>query len=153
MSNTVISCPACCGTGLDKNRQRRTNCVTVPNGTLFVRRNGKAFWSGNTHECVRHRLCAFSQESTRYCDYAEGKLERLEEQEECEKWWVDAISEQCRGDVALYIFKSLKRGEYTYPVRLDDGHKYTRSEVLEHTVKVRYTEYMYKQASQTGGDE
>jgi len=35
---------------------------------------------GFTHECVRHRLCAFSQESTRYCDYAGGKLD-LEESE------------------------------------------------------------------------
>lgn len=25
---------------------------------------------GITHELVRHRLCAFSQESTRYCDYS-----------------------------------------------------------------------------------
>lgn len=35
---------------------------------------------GFTHEMVRHRLCAFSQESTRYCDYAGGKLD-LEEAE------------------------------------------------------------------------
>ncbi len=27
---------------------------------------------GVTHELVRHRLCAFSQESTRYCDYSGG---------------------------------------------------------------------------------
>ncbi len=27
---------------------------------------------GFSHECVRHRLCAFSQESTRYCDYKDG---------------------------------------------------------------------------------
>ena len=30
---------------------------------------------GFTHEMVRHRLCAFSQESTRYCDYANGQLD------------------------------------------------------------------------------
>lgn len=30
---------------------------------------------GFTHECVRHRLCAFSQESTRYCDYSGGTLD------------------------------------------------------------------------------
>jgi len=35
---------------------------------------------GFTHEMVRHRLCAFSQESTRYVDYAGGKLD-LEESE------------------------------------------------------------------------
>lgn len=28
---------------------------------------------GVTHELVRHRLAAFSQESTRYCNYAKGK--------------------------------------------------------------------------------
>lgn len=43
-------------------------CVTVPNGTLYVRRNGKPFWSGNTHEMVRHRLASYAQESTRYVD-------------------------------------------------------------------------------------
>lgn len=30
---------------------------------------------GFTHEMVRHRLASFSQESTRYCDYAGGKLD------------------------------------------------------------------------------
>ncbi len=42
-------------------------CVKVPNGLLFVRRNGKPVVSGNTHELVRHRSgSAFSQESLRY---------------------------------------------------------------------------------------
>jgi hypothetical protein len=52
----------------------KVRCVTVPNGTLYVRRNGKAFWSGNTHELVRHRLAAYAQESTRYCNYSKGKF-------------------------------------------------------------------------------
>jgi thymidylate synthase ThyX len=39
----------------------------VPNGLLFVRRNGKPVVSGNTHEVVRHRPgTAVSQESLRY---------------------------------------------------------------------------------------
>ncbi len=29
---------------------------------------------GVSHELVRHRLCAFSQESTRYCDYGGGHV-------------------------------------------------------------------------------
>jgi thymidylate synthase (FAD) len=29
---------------------------------------------GVSHEIVRHRLCAFSQESTRYCDYGTGDV-------------------------------------------------------------------------------
>jgi hypothetical protein len=42
-------------------------CVKVPNGLLFVRRNGKPTVSGNTHEIIRHRAgSAFSQESLRY---------------------------------------------------------------------------------------
>jgi thymidylate synthase ThyX len=45
----------------------RVYCVKVPNGLLFVRRNGKPVVSGNTHELVRHRVgCAYSQESLRY---------------------------------------------------------------------------------------
>lgn len=42
-------------------------CVTVPNGTLYVRRNGKPCWSGNSHELVRHgNFTAISQRSTRF---------------------------------------------------------------------------------------
>ena len=42
-------------------------CVKVPHGLLYVRRNGKPCWSGNTHELVRHRAgTAVSQESLRY---------------------------------------------------------------------------------------
>jgi hypothetical protein len=45
----------------------RVYCVRVPHGLLYVRRNGKACWSGNTHELVRHRVgTAISQESLRY---------------------------------------------------------------------------------------
>lgn len=29
---------------------------------------------GVTHELVRHRLCAYAQESTRYCNYGKGKF-------------------------------------------------------------------------------
>jgi thymidylate synthase ThyX len=45
----------------------KIHCVKVPNGLLFVRRNGKPVVSGNTHELVRHRAgSAFSQESLRF---------------------------------------------------------------------------------------
>ena len=30
---------------------------------------------GVSHELVRHRLAAFSQESTRYCDYGSGQVQ------------------------------------------------------------------------------
>jgi len=45
----------------------RVHCVQVPNGLLFVRRNGKPVVSSNTHELVRHRPgTAISQESLRF---------------------------------------------------------------------------------------
>ena len=48
----------------------RVYCVELPMyHRLFVMRKGRAVWCGNTHELVRHRLCAYSQESTRYCNY------------------------------------------------------------------------------------
>jgi flavin-dependent thymidylate synthase len=66
-------------------------CAEVPNNTLFVRRNGRGVWSGNsviehasysflitgvsrtlTHELVRHRAgWAYSQLSQRYVDESE----------------------------------------------------------------------------------
>ena len=55
-----------------KHYKGKVYCVTVPNGTLYVRRNGKAFWCNNTHEIVRHRLASFSQRSTRFCDESDG---------------------------------------------------------------------------------
>jgi thymidylate synthase ThyX len=57
-----------------KHYNGKVYCVSVPNGTLYVRRNGKAFWSGNSHELVRHRLASYAQESTRYCNYTKGKF-------------------------------------------------------------------------------
>lgn len=59
-------------------------CVTVPNGTIYVRRNGKAVWSGNSpfehnaftfkveapiftvNQLVRHRIASYNIESGRY---------------------------------------------------------------------------------------
>lgn len=59
-------------------------CATVPNGTLFVRRNGKTAWSGNSpfehvvftffvsapifvwREIMRHRMASYNEESGRY---------------------------------------------------------------------------------------
>jgi len=59
-------------------------CVTVPNGTIYVRRGGKAVWSGNSpfehvtftfmveapiftiNQMVRHRIASYNIESGRY---------------------------------------------------------------------------------------
>lgn len=69
-------------------------CAEVPGGTLYVRRNGKPVWCGNsvtehavysfiitgvsrsfTHELVRHRAgMSYSQRSQRFCDESEGAM-------------------------------------------------------------------------------
>lgn len=67
-------------------------CVQVPNGIIFIRRKGKGIWCGNSviehenisikfifdrgisHEAVRHRIAAHSQESTRFCCYSQDKF-------------------------------------------------------------------------------
>lgn len=43
-------------------------CVEVPNGLLYVRRNGMPVWAGNSHEAVRHRIASYAQLSQRYVD-------------------------------------------------------------------------------------
>ena len=56
---------------------------------------------GFTHEMVRHRLCSFAQESTRFCNYSGDKFGNeitvispywLEERPELEEQWEDACS-------------------------------------------------------------
>jgi thymidylate synthase (FAD) len=62
----------------------KIHCVTVPNGTLYVRRNGKSLWCGNSpfehvvftwrvtaplfvwREHHRHRIASYNEESSRY---------------------------------------------------------------------------------------
>lgn len=71
-------------------------CVELPkHHRLFVQRNGKSVWCGNcSHEIVRHRIAAYNQESTRYCNYSNGKFNgeisvipsaSIEENEEAKK--------------------------------------------------------------------
>jgi thymidylate synthase ThyX len=44
-------------------------CVTVPNGIVYIRRNGNTVWCGNSHQLVRHRIGnSYTQESQRYFD-------------------------------------------------------------------------------------
>ena len=50
-------------------------CVELPKyHRLYVMRNGKSCWCGNSHEMVRHRIASFAQESTRYVNYAKDKF-------------------------------------------------------------------------------
>jgi thymidylate synthase (FAD) len=78
----------------------RVYCVTVPNGTLYVRRNGRPVWSGNSpfehnsltfyvqapifvfREFMRHRVASYNEESGRYRElrpvfYVPGPERRL----------------------------------------------------------------------------
>ncbi len=89
-------------------------CATVPNGTLYVRRNGKPVWCGNsvlehgvwnllltgisrslTHELVRHRAgWAYSQLSQRYVDesvaeYVEPDI--IASDPDLHAIWLDAV--------------------------------------------------------------
>ena len=55
---------------------------------------------GVTHELVRHRLCAFSQESTRYCDYNKsGDIQFIKP-----VWWDDCknLDEPINPSIVLY---------------------------------------------------
>ena len=87
------------------------HCVSVPNGTLYVRRNGKPMWSGNSpaemagflinvrlpifvmREHVRHRIASINEISGRYVELPE-------------LWYVPRIQDvRCRVG---------KPGHYTY---------------------------------------
>lgn len=68
-------------------------CATVPYHRLYIRRNGKTVWCGNSHEVVRHRIAAYLQESTRYCDYSKaGEIQVIDisehlTEEQLVEWW------------------------------------------------------------------
>jgi replicative DNA helicase Mcm len=72
------------------------HCVTVPNGILYVRRNGKAVWCGNTHQLVRQRIgVTFTQESQRYFDPLEDPdwfviPPRIEKSEQLKQKYIEA---------------------------------------------------------------
>ena len=78
----------------------QVHCVSVPNGTLYVRRNGKPAWCGNSpfehtsltfyvqapifvfREFMRHRIASYNEESGRYRElrpvfYVPGPERRL----------------------------------------------------------------------------
>ena len=80
-----------------------THCVTVPNGIIYVRRNGKPAWTGNCH----FRILAFDQESL----YGRSILESLR------KIWKQLSMLECYDDKTEILtkegwvfFKDLKEG-------------------------------------------
>ena len=66
---------------------------------------------GVTHELVRHRLCAYTQESTRYCNYSKKGMTfvkpvfwGLGDKSECYGTWLAAI-EECEANYNRLINK------------------------------------------------
>lgn len=49
---------------------------------------------GFSHEMVRHRLCSFAQESTRYCNYSQDKFGN--ELTIIKPYWFDRVSQKTR---------------------------------------------------------
>jgi thymidylate synthase (FAD) len=84
---------------------------------------------GVTHELVRHRLCSFAQESTRYVKYG-GNMEFIKP-----AWW--GYSKTPEQTKARRIFKSfLKKSEETYITLLDLGWRAEQArEVLPNSLK------------------
>lgn len=72
-------CGACNGTGTDISSAVAFIKMIIANGHESVLEHASAGFSiitdrGVTHEQVRHRLASFSQESTRYCNYAKDQF-------------------------------------------------------------------------------
>lgn len=63
---------------------------------------------GFSHEMVRHRICSFAQESTRYCNYGQDKFGN--EITVIKPYWLDATTKQAR---ACWHF-SIEASERTY---------------------------------------
>jgi len=88
-------------------------CATVPNHTLYVRRNGRPCWSGNSHELVRHRPCSFAQESTRYVNYC-GKDMEFIEPAGFDEWTVPQQE---------MVFSACRQAEAHYSLMVEEGLK------------------------------
>ncbi len=81
---------------------------------------------GVTHELVRHRLCAFSQESTRYVKYDKGNMEFIEP-----IWWNEWGEKQ-----QDFWLSSIKNSELMYVNLMESGAKAEQArEVLPNSLK------------------
>jgi len=74
---------------------------------------------GVTHELVRHRLCSFAQESTRYCNYSKGKFGQ--NITFIRPSW--APYDAPEGEWSKYSewYAAIREAEYRYMGMLDDG--------------------------------
>lgn len=82
---------------------------------------------GVTHELVRHRLCSFAQESTRYVRYS-GELEFVQP-----VWWDDANYSEVQKNIWR---ESMQQAEKNYLAALQAGDKPEQArELLPHATR------------------
>ena len=86
---------------------------------------------GVTHELVRHRLCAFSQESTRYVDYQDEMVFIKP------VWWDNTLSNGANATHARDVFRQhLLDSEWRYKqLRFDGWRPEQAREVLPNALK------------------
>lgn len=96
-------------------------CVELPKfHRLYVMRNGKGVWCGNTHEIIRHRIASYSQESTRYCNYCNDKFgNELTFIEPC---FFNSESEEDKKNKEIWL-KSMQFIEEQYNMLIENGAK------------------------------
>jgi thymidylate synthase (FAD) len=123
-----------------EHHRGRVYCVSVPNGTLYVRRNGRPVWSGNSpfehnsmtfyvqapifvfREFMRHRIASYNEESGRYRQlepvfYVPGPDRRLVQQGKPGAYeFVDGTPEQY--DVVVEATRDACRQAYRAYLRM-----------------------------------
>jgi flavin-dependent thymidylate synthase len=118
-------------------------CATVPYHRLYVRRNGKSVWCGNSHEFVRHRMASYLQESTRYCDYSsDGKHKGVTFilPPWCELSGGEDIDIRQRRENYDFLFYRLESAEFHYQNALKFGWKPEEARgFLPHFTKTEFT--------------
>ena len=73
---------------------------------------------GVSHELVRHRLCAFSQESTRYCNYKGGVTFIIPPWLHFKEGEYDSVHDLDVGTDGVFWFNSMIRSEQSYKALL-----------------------------------
>jgi thymidylate synthase (FAD) len=77
---------------------------------------------GFTHEMVRHRLCSFAQESTRYCNYGKGKFgNEITVCDPVEMLNMRIMDDGVRGRILRALLASWVRAEADYLELIDLG--------------------------------
>ena len=71
---------------------------------------------GVTHELVRHRLCSFAQESTRYCNYGNDELIFI-----IPNWISDINKAICNDRSAACWYDTMQRAENNYKYLVNGG--------------------------------